>query len=60
MKAAVYKGEQRLEVEEVPTPEAGQGQVVMKVNYSAICGTDVHAFLYDIAPPGTPCSLRKA
>ena len=24
MKAAVYKGEQRLEVEEVPTPEAGQ------------------------------------
>ena len=24
-----------------------------KVNYCAICGTDVHAFLYDIAPPGT-------
>ena len=53
MKAAVYKGEQRLEVEEVPTPTAGPGQVLIKVRYCAICGTDVHAFMYDVAPPGT-------
>ena len=53
MKAAVYKGNQRLSVEEVPTPSAGPGQVVVKVKYCAICGTDVHAFLYDIAPAGT-------
>ena len=53
MKAAVYKGRQRLEVEEMPTPEPGPGQVVVKVLYSAICGTDVHAFLYDVPPPGT-------
>ena len=53
MKAAVYKGNQRLNVEEIPTPSAGPGQVLAKVNYCAICGTDVHAFLYDIAPPGT-------
>ena len=53
MKAAVYKGNQRLSVEEVPTPSAGPGQVVIKVKYCAICGTDVHAFLYDIAPAGT-------
>ncbi|MCH8063079.1 MAG: zinc-binding dehydrogenase [Chloroflexi bacterium] len=53
MKAAVYKGNQRLSVEEVPTPSAGAGQVVVKVKYCAICGTDVHAFLYDIAPAGT-------
>ncbi len=53
MRAAVYKGDQRLSVEEVPTPSAGPGQVVVKVKYCAICGTDVHAFLYDIAPAGT-------
>ena len=53
MRAAVYKGNQRLSVEEVPTPSAGPGQVVVKVKYCAICGTDVHAFLYDIAPAGT-------
>ncbi len=53
MRAAVYKGNQKLVVEEVPTPAPGPGQVVVKVNYCAICGTDVHAFLYDIAPAGT-------
>ena len=53
MKAAVYKGEQVLQVEDIPDPVPGSGQVVMRVKYSAICGTDVHAFLYDIAPPGT-------
>ena len=25
----------------------------MQVAQSAICGTDVHAFMYDIAPPGS-------
>ena len=53
MKAAVYKGKQRFSVEEVPTPEAGPGQVLIEVKYCAICGTDVHAFLYEAAPPGT-------
>ena len=53
MKAAVYKGKQRLEVEEIPTPEPGAGEVVLKVKHCAICGTDVHAFLYDVAEPGT-------
>ena len=53
MKAAVYKGNQRLEVEEISTPTPGPGQVLMKVKYCAICGTDVHGFLYDVVPPGT-------
>ena len=53
MKAAVYKGKQRFSVDEIPTPEPGPGQVLVKVKYSAICGTDVHAFLYDRARPGT-------
>lgn len=53
MKAAVYKGKQQLAVEEIPTPDPGPGQVLVKVLYSAICGTDVHAFLYDIPPSGT-------
>ncbi|MCH7816691.1 MAG: alcohol dehydrogenase catalytic domain-containing protein [Proteobacteria bacterium] len=53
MKAAVYKGKQRFEIEEIPTPSPGPDQVLVKVHFCAICGTDVHAFLYDIAPPGT-------
>ena len=53
MRAAVYRGEQVLQVEDVPDPVPGPGQAVMKVRYAAICGTDVHAFMYDIAKPGT-------
>ena len=53
MKAAVYIGKQQLEVKDIPTPEPKAGQVLVKVKYCAICGTDVHAFLYDAVPPGT-------
>ena len=53
MRAAVYKGNQRLAVEEIPTPDPGPGQVLVRVKYCAICGTDVHGFLYDVVPPGT-------
>jgi len=53
MRAAVYQGAQVFEVQDLPTPEPGPGQVLVKVNRSAICGTDVHAFMYDIAPAGS-------
>ena len=53
MKAAVYKGNKQFGIEEIPTPTPGPGQVLIKVKYCAICGSDVHGFLYDAVPPGT-------
>ena len=53
MRAAVYKGNRRLVVEEVETPVPGPSEVLIKVRYCALCGTDVHAFMYDAPPPGT-------
>ena len=53
MRAAVYQGARQFEVTDLPTPEPGPGQVLVKVNRSAICGTDVHAFMHDIAPAGS-------
>ena len=53
MRAAVYKGNQQFGIEELPRPAPRPGQVLVKVKHCAICGTDVHAFLYDAAPPGT-------
>ena len=53
MKAAVYKGNRRMDVEEIPTPSPGPGQVLVRVRLSAICGTDVHAYMYDAPRPGT-------
>ncbi|MBI4305423.1 MAG: zinc-binding dehydrogenase [Chloroflexi bacterium] len=53
MKAAVYKGNHRFEIAQIPTPEPGPSQVLVKVHSCGICGTDVHAVMYEIAPPGT-------
>ena len=53
MRAAVYKSKQNLVVEEIPTPEPRSDEVQIKISHSAICGTDVHVYLYDIAPPDT-------
>ena len=53
MKAAVYQGAQRFEVKDIPRPEPRVGQVLVRITRSAICGTDVHAFMYDIAPAGS-------
>jgi 6-hydroxycyclohex-1-ene-1-carbonyl-CoA dehydrogenase len=43
MKAAVYYGpHQPLKVEEVPTPQPGPGQILMKVAACGACHTDLH------------------
>lgn len=53
MQAAVYKGNQKFEIETLSIPKLQTNQVLIKVKYSGICGTDVHAFQYDIVPVGT-------
>ena len=53
MRAAVYIGNSKLEVCDVPVPEVGPNQVLVEIACCAICGTDVHAVMYDVAPPGT-------
>lgn len=44
MKAVMYHGDHNLEFIEIPKPAAGPGQVVVKIVYCGICGTDIHAF----------------
>jgi len=53
MKQAVYLGNKVFEIRDVPMPEPGPGELLIKVSYSGICGTDVHGFMYDTVPPGT-------
>lgn len=40
MKAAVIKKPGVIEIEDVPTPEVGAGEVLLKVEACALCGTD--------------------
>lgn len=53
MKAAVYQGARKFEIKDIDRPQPRPGQVLIKVTKSAICGTDVHAFMYDLAPAGS-------
>ena len=44
MKAAIYLGQEQVEVRELPTPVCGEDDVVIKNIYSSICGTDVAVY----------------
>jgi L-iditol 2-dehydrogenase len=44
MLAAVYHGPQDLRVEEVPVPEIGAGELLLKVRSASICGTDLRIY----------------
>jgi L-iditol 2-dehydrogenase len=41
MIAAVYHGPEDLRVEQFPTPSAGAGEIVLRVDYASICATDL-------------------
>jgi D-arabinitol dehydrogenase (NADP+) len=42
MKAVVYDAARSYAVKEIPTPEAGPGEVRIKVDQVGVCGTDLH------------------
>ena len=44
MRAAVWHGYKDLRIEEKPVPEPGKGQVLIKVDWAGICGTDRHEY----------------
>lgn len=42
MRAAVFRGVNDLQVQDVPKPRAGVGEAVIRVTLTTICGTDLH------------------
>lgn len=49
MKAAILEKRGVLSVKEVEMPRAGHGEVVVKVSYCGICGSDLRSFVSDRA-----------
>lgn len=47
MKALIYYGPKDIKLEEVPMPEAGSKDVLVKIERAGICGSDLTAYLYD-------------
>jgi threonine dehydrogenase-like Zn-dependent dehydrogenase len=44
MKAVQYYGPRHVKFVDIPKPSPGPGEVVVKVAYCGICGTDIHAY----------------
>jgi (R,R)-butanediol dehydrogenase/meso-butanediol dehydrogenase/diacetyl reductase len=54
MLAACFHGRHDLRIEEIPVPEPGPGDVLLRVLHAGICGTDVHELSHGpIFTPGT-------
>ncbi len=52
MKAALVQADKSLKVEECPKPEPGPGEVLIKVAYCGICGSDLHMLGSGLFPAG--------
>jgi threonine dehydrogenase-like Zn-dependent dehydrogenase len=44
MKAGVYRGKERIEFEDVPDPEVGDHDILLRVSACGICGSDLHVY----------------
>jgi L-iditol 2-dehydrogenase len=51
MRAAVYRGSSRISVDEIPVPEIGPGELLVRVESCGICHTDLKKIEFDLLPP---------
>ena len=51
MSAGVYRKKGIVRVEEVPVPEVGDGEVLIKVAACGVCGTDIKKIFHAYVPP---------
>jgi L-iditol 2-dehydrogenase len=51
MRAGVYRGKGIVRVEDVPVPEVGLNEVLIKVAACGICGTDIKKIFHAYVPP---------
>jgi L-iditol 2-dehydrogenase len=51
VKAAVYRGPGDLRVEDVPVPEIGRGELLVRVASCGVCGTDLKKIEKGLVPP---------
>ncbi len=54
MKTAVLYGKEDIRIEDRPRPEVGPGQMLVKISYVGICGTDIEFYKLGSAPTPLP------
>src|SRR5207245_3606276 len=45
MKALVYVGPEKVEIQDLPDPVVQKGEVLLEVSTAGICGSDLHGFM---------------
>ena len=50
MKAVVYRGKDDLRLEEIPVPEPGAGEMLLRVDACGICPTDLKKIQKGLLP----------
>jgi L-iditol 2-dehydrogenase len=51
MRAAVYRGKQRVDIEQVPVPQIGAGEILIRVEACGVCHTDLKKIEYGLLEP---------
>jgi len=51
MQAAVYRGRSRISIEQLPVPEIGEGELLVRVHACGVCGTDIKKIEHELVPP---------
>jgi len=51
MRAAVYRGPSKIFVEQIPIPEIGDGEILVRIYACGVCGTDLKKIEYGLVPP---------
>jgi L-iditol 2-dehydrogenase len=51
VKAAVYHGPDQVRVQELPLPELGPGELLVRVYACGVCGTDLKKIRHGLVPP---------
>ncbi len=54
MLAAVFDGDRRMAMRELPVPTPGVGEVLLRVEACGVCGTDYHIFTGELTAGVTP------
>jgi 2-desacetyl-2-hydroxyethyl bacteriochlorophyllide A dehydrogenase len=52
MRVPMLRGTRSIVVEDIPRPEAGPGEVLLRVGLCGVCGSDVHLYDSPMAPDG--------
>lgn len=45
MKSALLKEVEKIEIQDIPAPEIGEDDVLIKIRTAGVCGSDLHAFI---------------